>query len=125
MIQKLPYFSLKITPHNFGYSDSALLQEILNPSPVSLRNMAGGNRGFGNIGIGSATTRIENGRNNNILKLGDSSTNIATSSNSNIEKQIIMAPTSTKDGIHDLSKSNIEEKPSDSGSSQLDLSLNL
>ena len=129
MIQKPPYFSPKITPHSFGYRHSALLQEILNPSLASLRNMRGGNSGYGNLGIGGASTsRIEDGTKNKIgaiLKLGDSSTNIATSSNSNIEKQITVAPTSTKDGIQDLSKSNIEEKSSDSESSELDLSLKL
>ena len=131
MIQKPPYFNPRITPHSFGYSHSALLQEMLNPSLVSLRNIGGGNSGIGNLGIGGATTlRIEDGTNNKIgaiLELGDSSTKVATISNSDMEKQISVAPISTNDDddIHDQSKSNIEEEPSDSESSELDLSLKL
>ncbi|KEH32951.1 putative transcription factor C2H2 family [Medicago truncatula] len=130
MIQKPPYFNPRITPHSFGYSHSALLQEMLNPSLVSLRNMGVGNSVIGNLGIGGATTsKIEYGTYNKIgaiLELGDSSTKVATISNSNMEKQIIVAPNSTNDDdIHDQSKSNIEEEPSDSESSDLDLSLKL
>jgi hypothetical protein len=135
MIQK-PRF----TPHSIGYSHGALcLQEILNPSLVSLRNMGGGNSGIGNLSIGGATTlkiedgsknklKIEDGSKNNsdILKFGESSTNIATSSNSNIEKKNIAGLTSTKDDILQ-SKSNIEEETSNNSdeSSGLDLSLKL
>ncbi|GAU16446.1 hypothetical protein TSUD_117950 [Trifolium subterraneum] len=139
-IQKPPYISPRFTPLSIGYSHGALcLQEILNPSLMSLRNMGGGNSGIGNLSIGGATTlkiedgsknklKIEDGSKNkisDILKFGESSTNIATSSNSNIEKKNIMALTSIKDDIHQ-SKSNIEEDTSNSDeSSGLDLSLKL
>jgi hypothetical protein len=99
----------RFTPHSVGYSHGALcLQEILNPSLVSLRNMGGGNSGIGNLSIGGATTlkiedssknklKIEDGSKNkisDILNFGESSTNIATSSNSKIEKKNIVALTS-------------------------------
>ena len=134
MIQKPLFVNPRITPHSFrpfGYGNGALcLQDILNPSLVSLRNMEGSNSNsrVGILGTGSATTlRIEDGENNKIdtnLKFEESSTNFATSSNSNLEKKIIMAPTSTNDDIHDQSKSNNEEEPSDK-SPGLDLSLKL
>jgi hypothetical protein len=130
----------RFTPQSIGYSHGALcLQEILNPSLVSLRNMGGGNSGIGNLSIGGATTlkiedgsknklKIEDGSKNNsdILKFGESSTNIATSSTSNIEKKNIVALTSTKDDIL-RSKSNIDEETSNNSdeSSGLDLSLKL
>jgi len=41
MIQKPPYFSPKITPHSFGYSHSALLQKILNPSLCVIEKYGG------------------------------------------------------------------------------------
>jgi len=132
MIQKPSYINPRITPHSFGpfgYDNGALsLQEILNPSLVSLRNK---NYGVGILGIGGASTsRIEDGTNNKIgaiRKFGDSSTNVATSSTSIVEKDIIVAPISTKDDIHDQSKSksNNEEEPSDSEYFGLDLSLKL
>ncbi|WJX36593.1 hypothetical protein P8452_24452 [Trifolium repens] len=133
----------RFTPHSIGYSHGALcLQEILNPSLVSLRNMGSGNSGIGNLSIGGASTlkiedgsknklKIEDGSKNkisDILKFGESSTNIATSSNLNIEKKNIVALTSTKDDIHHhRSKSNIEEETSNNSdeSSGLDLSLKL
>ncbi|KAK2437021.1 zinc finger protein [Trifolium repens] len=131
----------RFTPLSIGYSPGALcLQEIVNPSLVSLRNMGGGNSGIGNLSIGDATTlkiedssknklKIEDGSKNkisDILNFGESSTNIATSSNSNIEKKNIVAFTSIKDDIHQ-SKSNIEEETSNKSdeSSGLDLSLKL
>jgi hypothetical protein len=131
----------RFTPLSIGYSHGALcLQEIVNPSLVSLRNMGGGNSGIGNLSIGDATTlkiedssknklKIEDGSKNkisDILNFGESSTNIATSSNSNIEKKNIVALTSIKDDIHQ-SKSNIEEETSNKSdeSSGLDLSLKL
>ncbi|WJX46344.1 hypothetical protein P8452_33157 [Trifolium repens] len=131
----------RFTPLSIGYSHGALcLQEIVNPSLVSLRNMGGGNSGIGNLSIGDATTlkiedssknrlKIEDGSKNkisDILNFGESSTNIATSLNSNIEKKNIVALTSTKDDIHQ-SKSNIEEETSNKSdeSSGLDLSLKL
>jgi len=132
MIQKPSNINPRITPHSFGpfgYDSGALsLQEILNPSLVSLGNKkcSNNNHGLGILGIGGATTsRIEDATNNKIgaiLKLGDSSTNVATSSNSNIEKDISVAPISTKNDIHDQSKSksNNEEEPFG-----LDLSLKL
>jgi hypothetical protein len=133
----------RFTPHSIGYSHGALcLQEILNPSLVSLRNMGSGNSGIGNLSIGGASTlkiedgsknklKIEDGSKNkisDILKFGESSTNIATSSNLNIDKKNIVALTSTKDDIHHhRSKSNIEEETSNNSdeSSGLDLSLKL
>ncbi|KAK2396063.1 zinc finger protein [Trifolium repens] len=138
MIQKPhPRFTLQ----SIGYSHGALcLQEILNPSLVSLRNMGGGNSGIGNLSIGGATTlkiedssknklKIEDGSKSkisDILNFGESSTNIATSSTSNIEKKNIVALTSTKDDIL-RSKSNIDEETSNNSdeSSGLDLSLKL
>ena len=118
-----------VTPHSFGYSRSDLLQEITRHPLVSLRNMGSGNNGVENLGIGGAATlRIEHGSNNKIgaiMKFGNSFTNIATSSNSNTEKQIIVASNSSEDDIRNQSKSNIEEVPSDSDSSGLDLSLKL
>ncbi|KAK2439954.1 zinc finger protein [Trifolium repens] len=131
----------RFTPHSIGYSHGALcLQEILNPSLVSLRNMGGGNSGIGNLNIGGATTlKIEDGSKNklkvedgsknkisDILKFGESSTNIATSSNSNMQKKNIVALTSIKGDIHQ-SKSNIEEETSNNSdkSTGLDLSLKL
>jgi hypothetical protein len=101
--------------------------------------MGGGNSRIGNLNIGGATAlkiedgsknklKIEDGSKNNsdILKFGESSTNIATSSNSNIEKKNIAGLTSTKDDILQ-SKSNIEEETSNNSdeSSGLDLSLKL
>ncbi|XP_058785043.1 uncharacterized protein LOC131659951 [Vicia villosa] len=141
-IQKPPYFSPRTTPHSFGYSNGALsFQDMLNPSLVSLRNMGGGNSGIGTLGIGGASNiKIEDGgakdKFSALLKFGDSSTNVATSSNSNIEKkinvastsikdEINVASTSIKDEINDRSKSNVEEEPSNSESSELDLSLKL
>ncbi|CAJ2638707.1 zinc finger protein GIS-like [Trifolium pratense] len=142
MIQKPSYINPRFTPLSIGYSHGALcLQEILSPSLMSLRNMGGGNSGIGNLSIGGATTlkiedgsknklKIEDGSKNkisDILKFGESSTNIATSSNSNsnIEKKNSVALTSTKDDIHQ-SKSNIEEETSNSDEScGLDLSLKL
>ncbi|XP_004499809.1 uncharacterized protein [Cicer arietinum] len=129
MIQKPPYNNNPRVPsHNFGYGHGTLcLQEILNPSLVSLRNMEGSNSGIGILGVGGATTsRIEDSTNNKIgeiLKFGETSTNVATSSNSNIEKNNILALTFTKDDINH-SKSNIEEE-SKSESCDLDLSLKL
>ncbi|XP_050877870.1 uncharacterized protein LOC127081686 [Lathyrus oleraceus] len=86
--------------------------------------------GVETLRIGGATSlKVEDGGANDkfsaLLKFGDSSTNIATTSNSNIEKKIIMASPSIKDDINDQSKSNIEEEPSNSESSDLDLSLKL
>ncbi|CAL5201354.1 unnamed protein product [Lathyrus oleraceus] len=86
--------------------------------------------GVETLRIGGATSlKVEDGSANDkfsaLLKFGDSSTNIATTSNSNIEKKIIMASPSIKDDINDQSKSNIEEEPSNSESSDLDLSLKL
>ncbi|KAL5078305.1 hypothetical protein RYX36_017289 [Vicia faba] len=142
-IQKPPYFNPRTTSHSFGYGNGALsLQDMLNPSLVSLRNMGGGNSGIGTLGIGGATSlKIKDGGANDklsaLLNFGDSSTNVATSSNSNIDKKIILASTSIKDEIkdeskdeikdetNDQSKSNIEEEPSNSESSELDLSLKL
>jgi hypothetical protein len=102
--------------------------------------MGGGNSRIGNLNIGGATAlKIEDGSKNkltiedgsknkisDILKFGESSTNIATSSNSNIEKKNIVALTSIKDDIHQ-SKSNIEEETSNNSdkSTGLDLSLKL
>ncbi|WJX28702.1 hypothetical protein P8452_17386 [Trifolium repens] len=131
----------RFTPQSIGYSHGALcLQEILNPSLVSLRNMGGGNSGIGNLSIGGATTlkiedssknklKIEDGAKSkisDILNFGESSTNIATSSTSNIEKKNSVALTSTKDDIL-RSKSNIDEETSNNSdeSSGLDLSLKL
>jgi hypothetical protein len=100
-IQKQHYTSPRITTHRLGYSYGALsLQEILNPSLVSLRNnIEGSNNRDGILGIDGATTS----------GIGDSSTNVAS--------------TSTMDGVH--SKSDIEEEPSNSTSSELDLTLKL
>jgi hypothetical protein len=102
--------------------------------------MGGGNSGIGNLSIGGATTlkiedssknklKIEDGSKSkisDILNFGESSTNIATSSTSNIEKKNIVALTSTKDDIL-RSKSNIDEETSNNSdeSSGLDLSLKL
>ncbi|CAK8564912.1 unnamed protein product [Lathyrus sativus] len=130
-IQKPPYFSPRTTPHSFGYTNGALsFQDILNPSVLSLRNMGGGNRGIGTLAIGGANSiKVEDGgasdKFSSLLKFGVSSTNVATSSNSNLEKKIMVASTSIKDEINDQSKSNIEEEPSNSESSDLDLSLKL
>lgn len=107
--------ALGLRPIELGYSYGALsLQEILNPSLVSLRNnIEGSDNRDGILGIDGATTSsIEDVTNNKIgavVKFGDSSTN--------------MAPTSTMDDVH--SKSNIEEEPSNSTSSVLDLTLKL
>jgi len=127
MILKSPYASAKITPHSVGYGHGTLcLNEILNPSLVRSRNnIEGNNSGVGILGIGGATSsKIEDGNKiRAILNYGDSSTNIATSSNSNKGKEIIVAPTSTTDDIHNLEPNN--EEHADSESSQLDLSLKL
>ncbi|KEH21929.1 putative transcription factor C2H2 family [Medicago truncatula] len=132
MIQKPPYTSAKITPHNVGYGHGTLcLNDILNPSLVRSRN----NRGAGILGFGGATSsKIEDGNKiRAILNYGDSFTNIASCSNSNKDKEIIVAPTSTADDIHNQEPNNEEhsdsepnnEEDSDSESSELDLSLKL
>jgi hypothetical protein len=97
---------------------SLSLQDILNPSLVTLRNnIQGSNSGGASLGIGGAnTSRTEdevgtNNPNAAILMFGESSTNN-------------VAPNSTMGDI-DNSKSNIEEEPSDSDSSGLDLELKL
>ncbi|XP_045829125.1 zinc finger protein GIS-like [Trifolium pratense] len=131
LIQKPSYFKPRIDPpYRLGYGHGAIcLQETLNSSLVSLRNMRGGNSGVGNLDIdGTSTLRIEDGTNNKIgaiLKFEDSFTNIATSSNLDIGKKFVVAPTPIKDDIH-RSKSNIEEEISNSDKSfGLDLSLKL
>jgi len=127
MIQKPPYTSTKITPHSVGYGHGTLcLNEILNPSLVRWRNnIESSNSRAGMLGFGGATiSKIEDGNKiRAILNYGDSSTNIATSSNSNKDKEIIVAPTSTTDDV-DNQEPNKEEN-SDSESSELDLSLKL
>ncbi|GAU23210.1 hypothetical protein TSUD_172380 [Trifolium subterraneum] len=100
MIQK-SHFDSPVTGHG-----ALRLQDMLNPSLASFRNNIEfrGTRGVGVQGIDGATTsRIEDGPNNQIhdfLKLVDSSTNVATSSN-------------------------VEEEPSNPESSELDLTLKL
>ncbi|GAU23207.1 hypothetical protein TSUD_172350 [Trifolium subterraneum] len=102
MIQKSPYFS----PRPFGYG-GLRLHDIFNPSLLSMRN----NSGAASLGIGGATTsRIEDqvgtsNRNDAILRIGESSTNI-------------VAPTNIVANI-------VEEPSDDSESSGLDLSLKL
>jgi hypothetical protein len=115
----------------FGYSNGALcLQEILNPSLplVSLRNMESSYNGAGILGIGGGTTsRIEDDTNNKIgaiFKWGDSSKNVATSSNAIINNKNIVNATTSKDDI-DLSKFKAEEESFDYDSCGLDLSLRL
>ncbi|AES93859.2 zinc finger-like protein [Medicago truncatula] len=116
---------------HLGYGNGALcLKDILNPSLVSLRNMEGSNSnsGAGILGFGGATaSRIEDGTNDKIgaiIKSGDSSTNVATSSSTIINNKNSEDHTTTKDNI-DLSKFNSEEESSNYDSSGLDLSLRL
>jgi len=116
---------------HFGYNNGALcLQETLNPSHtvVSLRNMESSYNGAGILGIGGGTTsRIEDDTNNKIgaiFKWGDSSKNVATSSNAIINNKNIVNATTTKDDI-DLSKFKTEEESSGYDSCGLDLSLRL
>jgi len=115
----------------FGYSNGALcLQEILNPSLplVSLRNMESSYNRAGILGIGGGTSsRIEDDTNNKIgaiFKWGDSSKNVATSSNTIINNKNIVDATTIKDDI-DLSKFKDEEESSNYDSCGLDLSLRL
>ncbi|CAI8596085.1 unnamed protein product [Vicia faba] len=129
MIQKPPFLSPRITPNNFAYDHGGLcLQETLNPSLVSLRNNMEGSSRVGILGLGGATSsRVENSVNNKIgtfLKFGDSSKNVATSSNSIIDKNFFVAPASIKDEIRQP-KFNFEEESSNSESSGLDLTLKL
>ncbi|XP_058784786.1 uncharacterized protein LOC131659644 [Vicia villosa] len=129
MIQKPSFFSPRVAPHNFAYGHGGMyLQERLNPSLVNLRNSMEGSSRVGIPGLGGATSsRVENDANNKIaafLKLGESSKDVATSSNSFIEKNFFVAPAPIKDEIHQP-KINTEEEPSDSESSGLDLTLKL
>ncbi|XP_058782561.1 zinc finger protein ZAT5-like [Vicia villosa] len=129
MIQKPSLFNPRVTTNNFAYGHGGLcLQETLNPSLVSLRNNMEGSSRIELLGLGGATSsRIENGATNKIaafLKFGESSKDVATSSNSIIEKNFFVAPAPIKDEIHQP-KFNIEEEPSDSESSGLDLTLKL
>jgi len=114
-----------------GYDNGALcLKDMLNPSLVSLRNMKGSNSnsGAGILGFGGATTsRNQDGTNNKIsaiIKFGDSSTNVATSSSTIINNKNSEDPTTTKDSI-DLSKFKVEEESCNYDSWGLDLSLRL
>jgi len=129
-IQKPPYTNPRFIPNGSGYGSGSLrLNQMLHPSLFNFRNnIEASNTGVGTLGFGGASTsRIEDGTKNKIgaiLKLGDSS--IATSSNSNTEKKNVVATTSSMDDDTDHdSKSNIEEEPSDSDSSGLDLTLRL
>jgi hypothetical protein len=129
-IQKPPNTNPRFIPNASRYSYGALrLNDVLHPSLFNLRNnIVGSNTGVGTLGfVGASTSRIEVGTNNQIgaiLKLGDSST--AASSNSNIDKKNGVAATSTMDeDIDHDSMSNIEEEPSDTDSSGLDLTLRL
>ncbi|CAL5201590.1 unnamed protein product [Lathyrus oleraceus] len=128
MIQKPSFFSPRISSNSFAYGHGGLcLQETLNPSLFSLRNNMEGSSRVGILGLGGATSStVENNVNNKInafLKFGDSSKDIATSSNSIIDNNFCVAPTSVKDNVHQP-KFNIEEEPSDE-SSGLDLTLKL
>ncbi|XP_058755000.1 uncharacterized protein LOC131628149 [Vicia villosa] len=129
MIQKPSFFNPRVTTNNFSYGHGGVcLQETLNPFLVSLRNNMEGSSRIGLLGLGGATSsKIENGATNKIaafLKFGESSKDVATSSNSIIEKNFFVAPAPIKDEIHQP-KFNIEEEPSDSESSGLDLTLKL
>ncbi|XP_058784784.1 zinc finger protein GIS3-like [Vicia villosa] len=121
MIQKPPFFSPRVTPNNFAYSHGGA-------GGVCLRNSMEGSSRVGVLGIGGATSsRTENGANNKIaafLKLGESSKDVATSSNSVIEKNFFVDAAPIKDEIHPP-KLNTEDEPSDSESSRLDLTLKL
>ncbi|XP_050877730.1 zinc finger protein 1-like [Lathyrus oleraceus] len=128
MIQKPSFFSPRISSNNFASSHYGLcLPEALNPSLFSLRNNMEGSSRVGILGLGDATSsRVENGVNNKIstfLKFGDSSKDIARSSNSIVDNNFCVAPASIKDNIHQP-KFNIEEETSDE-SSELDLTLKL
>ncbi|CAK8564983.1 unnamed protein product [Lathyrus sativus] len=128
MIQKPSFFSPRVSSNNFSYGHGGLcLQETLNPSLLNLRNNMEGSSRVGILGLGSATSsRVENSPNNKItafLKFGDSSKDVATSSNSIIDKNFFAAPASNKDDIQQP-KFNNEEEPSDE-SSGLDLTLKL
>ncbi|AES78013.1 zinc finger protein 3 [Medicago truncatula] len=129
-IQKPTYTNPRFIPNGSGYGYGSLrLNQMLHPSLFNFRNnIEASNTGVGTLGFGGASTsRIEDGTNNKIgaiLKLGDSS--IATSSSSNTNKKNVVAATSAMDDDTDHdSKSNIEEEPSDSESSGLDLTLRL
>ncbi|XP_058784788.1 uncharacterized protein LOC131659646 [Vicia villosa] len=134
MIQKPSfYFSPMVTPNKFAYGRGCVcFQETLNPSLVNLRNNMEGSSRVGIIGLGGATSsRVENDANNKIasfLKLGESSKDVATSSNSIIEKNFFVDAAPVKDEIYQpefQDEIETEDEPSDSESSGLDLSLKL
>ncbi|CAK8540579.1 unnamed protein product [Lathyrus sativus] len=105
-IQKPAYFNPnpRFTSNSFEYANGALyLQERLNPSLVSLTNMRNGNSMVGNLSIGGTSLIL----------------------NSNMEKKVILAPTSTKDDVHQSKSINGKGEPSNSESCELDLSLKL
>jgi len=121
----------RISGH-LGYGNGALcLKDILNPSLVSLRNMEGSNSnsGTGILGFDGATaSRIEDGTNNKIgaiIKFGDSSTNVSTSSSTIINNKNSVDPTTTTKHDIDLSKFSAEEESSNYDSCGLDLTLRL
>ncbi|XP_058784785.1 uncharacterized protein LOC131659643 [Vicia villosa] len=119
MIQKPSFFSPRVTPNNLAYSHGGV-------GGVCLRNSMEGSSRVGILG-GATSTRIENGANNKIaafLKLGESSKDVATNSNSIIERNFFVAPAPVKDDIHQP-KLSTEDETSDSESSGLDLTLKL
>ncbi|XP_058755010.1 zinc finger protein GIS3-like [Vicia villosa] len=118
-IQKPSFYSPRVTPNNFAYSHGGA-------GGVCLRNSMEGSSRVGVQGLSGATSsRTENGANNKIaafLKLGESSKDVGTSSNSIIEKNFFVDAAPIKD---ETPKFNTEDEPSDSESSGLDLTLKL